>query len=101
MQSRSARWWRRWPRAIQWTASGHRRHHLAERLCIDVGTHHRPGAILRRGREQQHAARACLAEPAPEEVAPMAVAAVEGHDERHGRRAIGRLGYIEREAAAL
>ena len=60
----------------------------------------RPGVAARSRREQQEAAAARLAEPGPEEVAAVSVAAVEGDHQRQGALCVDGFGDVEAEAAA-
>ena len=71
------------------------------RRIVVLRFHDRPRAVHRGRRDQDAAARARLAHPAPQEVAAVAAAAVAGDDERPlaVRRVV--LGHEEREAAAL
>src|SRR5439155_2084753 len=71
------------------------------RRGIDVLTaHDRPRAIAGRGSENEHPAPARLPQPAPQEIAAVAVTAVKGDHERHGRLSVRRLGNVEGEPAA-
>ena len=90
------------PRAIDRIPPGHR----LDRLAADRSASTSPPPMIDHVRscavgDSTSTFRAArLAEPAPQKVSPVPGAAVERHDQRHGRPSIPRLRHVEREAAA-
>ena len=74
--------------------------HAVDAGSVDLGLHQRPGRADGRRRDHDEAARARLAQPAPQEGAAIAAAAMQGHDQRIGTRGVVVFRHVEREGAA-
>ena len=74
--------------------------HRSDIAAVEVATHQRPGAVQRRGTEQNRASRSCFDQPSPQEIATVSGATVQGHDQRVRTGVVVVFGHVDGERAA-
>jgi hypothetical protein len=88
------------PAGIDVPLAGHLIDHAVDAGAVGIRIHQRPGRADRRRRQHDEAARARLAQPAPQEGAAVSAAAMECDDQWVGAALVVGFRHIEGEASA-